>query len=243
MLFLAGAALFAMTFVVNTAAELVRLRFRKRAARAVMAARTRSRRSAGPDARVRRADLRAHGEPGRWAMGGALALGIAADRWASCCSWSGTASRPSGRARSRWSTLRDGSRIAGEPTRSERFTPSAEQLAALAPEWRERLAAGDGLRDPRRSTASATSTSTARTSAGSPSTTSPPSTTPPGLWFFERRSSGGPSSGGSPASASATRSSTARRCRATALREAHRARPRACPRRSARLERGRDRRA
>jgi phosphate transport system permease protein len=32
MLFLAALALFAMTFAVNTAAELVRLRFRKRAA-------------------------------------------------------------------------------------------------------------------------------------------------------------------------------------------------------------------
>jgi len=93
--------------------------------------------------RVRRADLRAHGEPERWAMGGALALGIALILgFLLLVFWNGVATFWPGPLAV--VALREGSRIAGEPTRSERFTPSAEQLAALAPEWRERLAAGDG---------------------------------------------------------------------------------------------------
>jgi phosphate transport system permease protein len=76
-------------------------------------------------------------------MGGALALGIALILgFLLLVLWNGVATFWPGPLAV--VELRDGSRLAGEPTRSERFAPSAEQLAALAPEWQARLAAGDG---------------------------------------------------------------------------------------------------
>jgi phosphate transport system permease protein len=41
-------------------------------------------------------------------------------------------------------TLADGTVLAGEPTRAERFVPSEAQLAGASPEWRERIAAAGG---------------------------------------------------------------------------------------------------
>jgi phosphate transport system permease protein len=94
-------------------------------------------------ARAKRADLRAHGEPQRWAMGGALAFGVLLILgFLLLVLWNGVAAfwpRPLAVVE-----LRDGALVAGEPTRSETFAVPEGELAALAPEWRERLAAADG---------------------------------------------------------------------------------------------------
>lgn len=93
--------------------------------------------------RPRRADLRAHGEPERFAMGGALALGVALILgFLLLVLWNGVTTfwpRPLVELE-----LLDGSRIAGEPTRSEAFAPSDVQRSALAPAQRERLDASGG---------------------------------------------------------------------------------------------------
>jgi phosphate transport system permease protein len=93
--------------------------------------------------RHRRADLRAYGEPWRWLMGGALAIGIVLILGFLLLVlgngvgtfWPGPLARV---------TLVDGTVIAGEPTRAERFFPSEAQLGAASPEWRERIAAAGG---------------------------------------------------------------------------------------------------
>ena len=94
-------------------------------------------RSAGRG-RPRRADLRAHGEPQRWAMGGALALGIALILgFLLLVVWNGIATfwpRPIALV-----TLRDGTRLAGEPTRSETFEVPGGVLAELDAQWRGRI--------------------------------------------------------------------------------------------------------
>jgi phosphate transport system permease protein len=92
----------------------------------------------------RRADLRAHGEPFRWAMGGALALGIVfIVGFLLLVLWNGiTTFWPGPLA---VVELTDGTRIAGEPVRSESFEPREELLAALSPEWRERIASSGGI--------------------------------------------------------------------------------------------------
>jgi phosphate transport system permease protein len=41
--------------------------------------------------------------------------------------------------------LADGSRLAGEPTRSESFEPRAEQLADVSPDWQQRIASDGGF--------------------------------------------------------------------------------------------------
>jgi phosphate transport system permease protein len=107
-----------------------------------VAAREETRRIAPP--RPRRADLRSHGEPERWAMGGALALGIVLIvGFLLLVLWNGVTTfwpRPLVALE-----LVDGSRVAGEPTRSETFQPADAQLAALAPAQRERVAAAGGI--------------------------------------------------------------------------------------------------
>jgi phosphate transport system permease protein len=94
--------------------------------------------------RARRADLRAYGEPWRWAMGGALAVGILLIvGFLLLVAWNGVATFwPGPIARV---TLVDGTVLAGEPTRSETFEPAPEQLAELPRAWRERIAAAGGL--------------------------------------------------------------------------------------------------
>ncbi len=91
----------------------------------------------------RRADLRAHGEPWRFAMGGALALGILLIvGFLLLVTWSGLARfwpRPIARI-----TLAAGTRLAGEPTRSESWTLSADLRDALPAAWRERVEAAGG---------------------------------------------------------------------------------------------------
>jgi phosphate transport system permease protein len=76
-------------------------------------------------------------------MGGALALGIVLIvGFLLLVLWNGVAAfwpRPLVAVE-----LLDGSRLAGEPTRFETFAPSPDQLDALAPEWRERIAAQGG---------------------------------------------------------------------------------------------------
>jgi phosphate transport system permease protein len=100
--------------------------------------------AASPARRSRkRADLRAHGEPFRWAMGGALALGILfIVGFLLLVVWNGVTTFWPGPIAS--VRLADGSRLAGEPTRSEAFEPRADLLAALSPQWRERIASNAG---------------------------------------------------------------------------------------------------
>ena len=101
-------------------------------------------RTPAPASRHRRADLRAYGEPWRWLMGGALAIGITLILGFLLLVlsngigtfWPGPLARV---------TLTDGTLLAGEPTRSESFEPSADQLAGASDEWRERIAARGGL--------------------------------------------------------------------------------------------------
>jgi phosphate transport system permease protein len=91
----------------------------------------------------RRADLRAHGEPWRFAMGGALALGIVLIvGFLLLVVWSGLATfwpRPLAVV-----TLADGTRLAGEPTRAESFELADDQLAALPPDWRAQIESAGG---------------------------------------------------------------------------------------------------
>jgi phosphate transport system permease protein len=91
----------------------------------------------------RRADLRAHGEPWRFAMGGALALGILlVVGFLLLVVWNGITTfwpRPIDVV-----TLADGSVLAGEPTRSESFELSEELRAELPSEWREKVEARGG---------------------------------------------------------------------------------------------------
>jgi len=77
-------------------------------------------------------------------MGGALAVGITLILgFLLLVLWNGVGTFwPGPLARV---TLADGTVIAGEPTRSESFEPSAEQLAGASPEWHERIAAQAGL--------------------------------------------------------------------------------------------------
>jgi phosphate transport system permease protein len=97
-----------------------------------------------PLPRARRADLRAYGEPWRFAMGGALAIGILLIAgFLLLVAWNGFSTFwPGPLARI---TLTDGTLLAGEPTRSERYAASDDQLASASPEWRTRIAAGDGF--------------------------------------------------------------------------------------------------
>jgi phosphate transport system permease protein len=101
--------------------------------------------AASPARRSRkRADLRAHGEPFRWAMGGALALGICLILgFLLLVFWNGITTFWPGPIAV--VELADGSKLAGEPTRSESFEPRAEQLAAAPPDWRARVASRGGF--------------------------------------------------------------------------------------------------
>jgi phosphate transport system permease protein len=93
---------------------------------------------------IRPRDLRAEGEPWTWVLGGALALGIVMIlSLLVLVFWNGAITfwpRPIEVV-----TLADGSRIAGEPTRSQSFRPGPQVLEGLPPERRAEIAANDGL--------------------------------------------------------------------------------------------------
>jgi len=100
--------------------------------------------SVTPLRRERRADLRAYGEPWRFAMGGALAVGVLLIAgFLLLVAWNGVSTFWPGPIAQ--VTLADGTLLAGEPTRSESYRPSQELLAGTPPEWRERIAAQDGF--------------------------------------------------------------------------------------------------
>jgi phosphate transport system permease protein len=93
---------------------------------------------------ARRADLRAYGEPFRFAMGGALAIGILLILgFLLLIAWNGIGTFWPGPIE--LLTLRDGTVVAGEPTRSESYRPSEEQLAGVSPEERAAVEAADGF--------------------------------------------------------------------------------------------------
>lgn len=97
-----------------------------------------------PLGRARRADLRAYGEPWRFAMGGALAVGILLIAgFLLLVAWNGVSTFWPGPIAQ--VTLADGTQLAGEPTRSESFQPSEDLLAAATPKWRARIEARDGF--------------------------------------------------------------------------------------------------
>jgi phosphate transport system permease protein len=91
----------------------------------------------------RRADLRAYGEPFRFAMGGALAIGILLIAgFLLLIAWNGIGTFWPGPIEQL--ALRDGSVMAGEPTRSESFRPSEDQLAGVSAEERAAVTEGGG---------------------------------------------------------------------------------------------------
>jgi phosphate transport system permease protein len=94
--------------------------------------------------RARRADLRAAGEPWRFAMGGALAIGILLILgFLLLVVWNGVATFWPGPIEQL--RLTDGTVLAGEPSRSESFEPTPDLLAAASPEWRRRIAERGGF--------------------------------------------------------------------------------------------------
>lgn len=94
--------------------------------------------------RRRVTDLWARGEPNLWALGGALALGILMiTGFLLLVVWNGIATfypRPISVL-----TLEDGTKVAGEPRRSELYRATAEQLQKMSPEVRQRVAAEGGF--------------------------------------------------------------------------------------------------
>jgi phosphate transport system permease protein len=97
-----------------------------------------------PPRHARRADLRAYGEPFRFAMGGALAIGILLILgFLVLIAWNGIGTFWPGPIE--LLTLRDGTVVAGEPTRTESYRPSEDQLAGISPEERAAVAAAGGF--------------------------------------------------------------------------------------------------
>jgi len=98
--------------------------------------------------RVRRfsADLSAVGEPALWAFGGALALGIILIAgFLFMVAWNGIATfwpKPIAQVE-----LRDGTLLAGEPTRANRYRPGENVLAGLDEEARAFIEANGGFSD------------------------------------------------------------------------------------------------
>ncbi|MEK7245344.1 MAG: hypothetical protein AAB223_04925, partial [Pseudomonadota bacterium] len=97
-----------------------------------------------PAPRPRAADLGAQGEPYLWMLGGALAFGILmVSGFLVFVLWNGLVTfTPSEIA---VVTLADGSRIAGETVRGEKFRVPAGRLEALAPEAKARIDAAHGF--------------------------------------------------------------------------------------------------
>lgn len=110
----------------------------------VMAESTQSQTGASATAAsIRRTDLRSRGEPALWVLGGALALGIAMIiGFLLLVVWNGVATfipKPIDVV-----TESDGRITAGEPFREELFRPTEEAIAALTPEWQQRIADDQG---------------------------------------------------------------------------------------------------
>lgn len=91
-----------------------------------------------------RSDLTARGEPFLWGFGGALALGLMmVFGFLVLILWNGLITfypKPI-----KVLTLSDGSRLAGEPFRSELYRPSPQQLQNMSERAREIVAADEGL--------------------------------------------------------------------------------------------------
>ncbi len=100
----------------------------------------------GRRVRVLSADLSAVGEPALWAFGGALALGIILiAAFLAMVAWNGFSTfwpKPIAQVE-----LRDGTLLAGEPTRHNRFRPGDNVLATLDDEQRAFVEANDGFSD------------------------------------------------------------------------------------------------
>ncbi|MCC5793512.1 MAG: phosphate ABC transporter permease PstA [Chromatiales bacterium] len=101
-----------------------------------------------PSRRVRSltADVSAVGEPALWAFGGALALGIVLIAgFLFLVAWNGVTTfwpKPIAQVE-----LRDGTLLAGEPTRSSRYRPGENILEALTAEELAFIEANDGFSD------------------------------------------------------------------------------------------------
>ncbi|MCC5976016.1 MAG: phosphate ABC transporter permease PstA [Rubellimicrobium sp.] len=100
----------------------------------------------GKRVRVLSADLSAVGEPALWAFGGALALGlILIASFLAMVAWNGfTTFWPKPIAQVE---LRDGTLLAGEPTRANRFRPGEHVLAQLDDDQRAYIEANLGFAD------------------------------------------------------------------------------------------------
>jgi phosphate transport system permease protein len=103
-----------------------------------------TRKSAVSARRSPRSDLTAKGEPFLWGFGGALALGLMmVFGFLVLILWNGLITfypKPI-----KVLTLSDGSRLAGEPFRSELYRPSPQQLQNMSERAREIVAADEGL--------------------------------------------------------------------------------------------------
>ncbi|MGY6632325.1 MAG: phosphate ABC transporter permease PstA [Alkalilacustris sp.] len=106
----------------------------------------RPRAARGKRVRVLSADLSAVGEPALWAFGGALALGIILiAAFLSMVAWNGfTTFWPKPIAQVE---LRDGTLLAGEPTRHNRFRPGENVLAQLDADQRAYIEGNLGFAD------------------------------------------------------------------------------------------------
>jgi phosphate transport system permease protein len=94
--------------------------------------------------RAARSDLTARGEPFLWGFGGALALGLMmVFGFLILVLWNGLVTffpKPV-----QVLTLKSGSRMAGEPSRTELYRPTAQQLNGLSEIERQEIAASDGF--------------------------------------------------------------------------------------------------
>ena len=97
-----------------------------------------------PAPRLRAADLSAQGEPYLWMLGGALAFGVLmVIGFLALVMWNGLVTFVPREIAV--VPLTDGSRIAGETVRAEKFRVPAERLEGLTPEAKARIAAAHGF--------------------------------------------------------------------------------------------------
>ena len=97
-----------------------------------------------PAPRLRAADLSAQGEPYLWMLGGALSFGVLmVIGFLALVMWNGLVTFVPREIAV--VTLTDGSRIAGETVRAEKFQVPAERLEGLTPEAKARIAAAHGF--------------------------------------------------------------------------------------------------